>query len=127
MEPEPWRTSSLGIEPEWPPTEPGAAIDREDLSRDETGVVGDEIRDRVSHVLRFSPALERDALSDLEDSFRCVPELLRGAGCFDRTGRYGVHPDVVARPFDSKRLRHRHHARLRSCRVHRAGAAGPYI
>ena len=42
-------------------------------------------------------------------------------------GRDGVDADVVLRPLDGQRLRHRHHACLRRGRVDGAGAPGPDV
>src|SRR4029453_16772216 len=95
---EPWKT--LSIDPKGSFAEPGSAVNRENLSGDEAGVVGCEVCDCVRDVFRFPPALQRNALSYPSDCFRCVPELLGGAGRFDRTWRDRVDADVVAGPFN---------------------------
>src|SRR5262245_40597552 len=90
-------------------------------------MVGYEIRDGVGHIVRLSPALERNAVGDATNRLGRVPELLCGTRCFDRPGCNGIDTDVVASPFDGERLRHGHHARLGGRGMYRAGAAGPDI
>src|SRR6185295_6240905 len=87
------RNEAIGSLPE-----PCATVDSEDFSGDETGMIRDEIRDRVRHVLRLSPALQRNALGNPAHRLGRVPELLCGARCFDRSGRNGIDTDVVASP-----------------------------
>ena len=107
--------------------QPRPAVDGEHFAGDVAGVLGDEERDRVGHLFRPAPPLQRHGFGDAFDRLGRVPELFRGARRFDRPRRNRVDADVVARPFDGERLRHRHHARLRRGRVDGAGAAGPDV